>query len=100
MHEFGSPQLEAAINRSFCQGNYTACLDNLHGRESKDEVTQDSFCARVSKRGRYSRAGDIGIDAKGAVIGLRSVPRKSTKSVQNAVIDFLLYASMYRKVYS
>ena len=41
--------------------------------ENVDEIAQDSSCAHVYKQIRYSRAEDIGIGAKGAVIGLRSV---------------------------
>lgn len=50
--------------------------------ENVDEIAQASSCARVYKHGRYSRAGGIGIDAKGATIGLRGVPQKPKKCVQ------------------
>ena len=50
--------------------------------EGVDETAQDSSCARLYMQGRFSGAGDIGIDPTDGVIGLRSVPQKSKKRVQ------------------
>ena len=47
------------------------------------KIAQRSTCARVYKKGRYSRAGYFRIDVTDAVIGLRSVPQKTNRIGQN-----------------